>query len=169
MNIRNAFVFLLVLGLAACSAGQQDATSPAAVADTSDTPCPQGQAYAFMPDEALEVSFPFHLRSDRIYLKQTELRRGIELEYLQGEPAGVWAGLRESLGTAGYAPLGERSVDSKGVIRQNYSKDGRPNLFVAVIPDAGRKPANPDAKGVVRFSWPIQAEGEPQQDGQATH
>lgn len=133
------------------SAVAQDASAKAELSQS----CPETPPfYSPLPDTSLKFNFPFHLKSDRIYAAGNgEARRGIVLEFLDGDSEQTWSSLDASLIAAGYAPAAEIKVDQAGKKQRPYSKNGAPGLSIAVSSDPSTNPANPDAKGVIWISW----------------
>lgn len=123
---------------------------------TAEKPCSGGALYSPIPGFALSV--PVHMRTDKIYKKKGgEVRRGVMLEYLEGDTASAYQAVAAGFTALGYA--GKKSpapqADKNGVIKQEFLKSGEKSVYMVISPKPGKKPSNPEAKGTVWLSWQL--------------
>jgi hypothetical protein len=152
MKIR--LLMLLAVGLAAaCSQKPQDAAPQASAPSQSSEACTQSAAYSPLPG-GIEVTFPFHLRSDRFFTnKKDKLRRRVTLELLEGDAGTAFDSASQSLVAAGYKAKGEPKGEPTTRRLQAFTKKGQPSILLASNFGVGDKPANPAAVGLVSFEW----------------
>lgn len=144
--------------MASCSS-QNSSPQAAAPRDGAISASVKGCASSglYAPIPGFNLSIPVHMRSDKIYTKKDgEVRRGVMLEYLQGDADSALSAVAKAFGDMGYLSKGPPSTDGIGQIRQQFQKDGK-GLFLGVSPEPGKSPANPEAKGTIWISWQLQA------------
>ncbi|MGN7726625.1 hypothetical protein ACTJIL_12535 [Luteimonas sp. 22616] len=119
----------------------------------AEQPCTQTSFYSPLPSE-LQVQFPFHLRSDRIFTnKKGTVRRRVTLETLNGTAQEAFESASQSLVAAGYKAKGKLKGSPDKKQAQSFARKGQPSIALVSSVDVGSKPANPDAIGLVYFEW----------------
>jgi len=149
---------LLAIGLAA-GCGQISAPDAASQAAQPQEPvaeaCAQAGFYSPLPGD-LQVQFPFHLRSDRIFTnKKGTLRRRVVLETLEGTAPKAFDSASQSLVAAGYKAKGKLKGAPEKKQAQSFVRKGQPTIALVSNVDVGKKPANPQSTGVVYFEWTV--------------
>jgi hypothetical protein len=152
--MKTKFLVLLAVGLAAaCSQKSHDVVPHASAPSQSSEACTHGMTYSPLPGD-IEVAFPFHLRSDRIFTnKKDKLRRRVTLELLEGSAGAAFDSASQSLVAAGYKVKGEPKGKATARQSQGFTKKGQPSIVLISNVDVGAKPANPAAIGLVAFEW----------------
>ena len=141
-----AALFLLV------SCKQDGNTAADAVATVKSCP-PAVAGYRFLPG-SLDVPVAYHLRTDRITTtKENQRRRRVTLEFLEGDVASVLASVESAMAKAGYKArtLKERE---DGSVTRRFVRRGV-GIIVIISPKVGDRPGNPDAKGVLTYSYSL--------------
>ena len=156
MKIR--FIAILAIGLAA-GCGQTAAPDTASQAVQPQAPvaesCAKTGFYSPIPGD-LQVQFPFHLRSDRIFAnKKGTLRRRVTLETLSGTAPEAFVSASQSLVAAGYMAKGKLKGAAENKQSQAFVQKGKPSIVLGSNVDMGKKPANPQSTGVVYFEWTL--------------
>ncbi|SRR5690606_10014520 len=153
---------LLAVALVGCSgrddgpqtAVQDATTAPVQVAEAPVEPCNTNPFYSPLPDAAIRFDFPFRVARDRVYSSDNDtLRRGISLEYLEGDGEGRWNDVIASMQKAGFEQT-NASTDSP--LSGTFKKPGQPGIFVKVSPEPGKNPTGDDVKGSVWLSWTVE-------------
>lgn len=149
---------LLAIGLAA-GCGQTSAPDTASQAAQPQAPvaesCVQTAFYSPIPGD-LQVQFPFHLRSDRIFTnKKGTLRRRVVLETLGGTASEAFDSASQSLVAAGYKAKGKLKGAPEKKQAQYFVRKGQPTIALVSNVDVGKKPANPQSTGLVYFEWTV--------------
>ena len=158
MNAR--FVTLIAIGLAAgCGQTAAPDSVPQAVQEQAQASvaesCAQTGFYSPIPGD-LQVQFPFHLRSDRIFTnKKGTLRRRVVLETLRGTAPEAFDSASQSLVAAGYKAKGKLKGVPEKKQAQSFVRKGQPAIALVSNVDVGRKPANPQSTGLVYFEWTV--------------
>ena len=128
-----------------------------ATADTAATakPCPPAVAgYRFLPGR-LDVPVAYHLRTDRITAtNENQRRRRVTLEFLEGDVASVQASVEGAMAKAGYRARTLQEREDGSVTRRFIKRKGV-GIIVIISPKVGDRPANPDAKGLLTYSYPL--------------
>jgi len=129
---------------------QPQATTPVS-SSASAASCAQKAFYSPLPDAAIHFDFPFRVARDRVYASDGgKLRRGLSLEYTQGEAGAIWDAIMGSMQAAGYVPV---AAPASGEYKATFAKSGRPGIYIAVTPDPGSNPTGADVKGSIWMSW----------------
>ena len=106
-----------------------------------------------MPD-GIRLDFPFHFRGDRIFKnKKGKVRRRVTVEVLEGDVKSAFDRASRALVEAGYKPKGSRKGDPATKQSQAFTKKGKSAISLASNVKVGKKPANPNALGLVSFEW----------------
>lgn len=154
---------LTALFVVCLAAGCGQTSAPEAVSQETqpqvqtEQPCTQTSFYSPLPGD-LQVQFPFHLRSDRIFTnKKGALRRRVTLETLNGTAAEAFEGASQSLVAAGYKAKGKLKGSPEKKQAQSFVRKGQPTIALVSNVDVGSKPANPDATGLVYFEWTVRS------------
>lgn len=165
--------FLLALSLsAAMTLAACGVEQPAATSDSDPMPADDSQSaamaaaskgfhYSPWPGMVI-VESPFHVRSDRIYTtKNGADRRRTTLELLEGEAANVIGSIGDTLVSEGFSAM---NIPDKGdgIQRLAYRRNGYGRINLSAKSDAGDKPANPRATGVITFDWPLSGSEPPE-------
>lgn len=161
MNRRFMMVGAL-LALAGCSNGdvaapptnQVAALPPAASTEPAAAePCAENAFYSPLPDARIRFDFPFRIARDRVYTTEAGApRRGLTIDYLEGDAGQVWTDIGKSMEAAGFSATGD-VTGTKGT----FVKPGRPSLYVEVKPGPAEGLSGPDAKGNVWISWSVKS------------
>lgn len=151
--MRCLFVASILLLTAACS---DDSPPPASPADPpaaeQQVVSGPGSAVTMLPG-GIELDVPVHLRSDRsVEGKGGAVRRRLVYELLEAGPGESEQVISQVLSDAGYVG-GKKKKGKKGRYAIRYKKEGAPTIKVTFYPAPAKKPANPEAKSMVAFSW----------------
>ncbi len=153
---------LTALFVVCLATGCGQTTAPEAVSQETqpqvqaEQPCTQTSFYSPLPGN-LQVQFPFHLRSDRIFTtKRGNVRRRVTLETLNGTAPEAFDSASQSLIGAGYKVKGKAKGEAEKKYAQTFVRKGQPSIALVSNVDVGSKPANPDATGLVYFEWGLQ-------------
>lgn len=155
MKFRILVLSLAVL-IAGCSGGEQESATTsakhaAAAVANAPSPCPP-VFYSPLPDVAIVFDFPFQIARDRVYTTDSDgTRRGLTIEYLEGDSEQVWASIKKSMTEAGFRQVGDITNESKGT----FSKQGKPSIYVGVTSGPIQSPTSPDTKGSIWMSWSL--------------
>ncbi|WP_140909333.1 hypothetical protein [Cognatiluteimonas lumbrici] len=161
MNKKILLPTLLAIALAGCgndSANQAStdaAASPASVAteQAPAAPCVDNAFYSPMPDASLRFDFPFRIARDRVYADDNGTpRRGLSLEYLEGNADEVWSSVSNTMLNAGYE---QADAPSALPYSGTFTKQDQPAIFVKVATDPVKNPTGDDVKGSVWLSWVV--------------
>lgn len=149
---------LLAIGLAA-GCGQTTAPDAASQAAQLQAPvaeaCAQTGFYSPFPGD-LQVQFPFHVRSDRIFTNSKgALRRRVVLETLGGTAPEAFDSASQSLVAGGYRAKGKLKGTPEKRQAQSFVLKGQPTIALVSNVDVGKKPANPQSTGLVSFEWTV--------------
>lgn len=154
---------LTALFVACLAAGCGQTTAPEAVSQETqpqvqaEQPCTQASFYSPLPGD-LQVQFPFHLRSDRIFTtKKGNVRRRVTLETLSGTAPEAFNSASQSLIAAGYKAKGKLKGAPEKKQAQYFARKGQPTIALVSNVDVGKKPANPQSTGLVYFEWTVPA------------
>lgn len=145
-----------LLFLVSCSSEKPAAPEPVATAPAATPiPCPPTvSGYRFLPEQ-LEVPVDYHIRVDRLYTSLNDQpRRRIALEFLEGDADSVLASVEQAMLKAGYEARPRRIQPNDNIIAP-FVKKGGTSLTVMLNPNAGDKPSNPEAKGVLIYDYPL--------------
>lgn len=150
---------LFALPVAACLAAACTQQTPDTALQAASEPqaseaqaCAKTGFYSPLPAD-IELAFPFHLRSDRIFTKKGKLRRRVLIELLEGNAGDAFASASQSLAAAGYQPKGKPKGEPTGRQSQAFTKKGHPSIVLVSNVNVGTKPANPGAVGLMAFDW----------------
>ncbi len=150
------FAIASLLFLGAC---QQELPTDASTARQNQTDSTIEQAcpptftgYRFLPG-TLEVPVSYHMRSDRIDTdKNGQPLRRVDLEFLEGDANTTLDAVEQELLAAGYKVSPHKVQPNERIIAR-YTKKGESTVTVTVDPQAGEKPQNPGAKGVLTYKY----------------
>lgn len=152
------FTFALIAGLAAACTQQAPETAPqmAAPSPQAETQaCKQAGFYSPLPAD-VQLSFPFQLRSDRIFTnKKGKVRRRVTIEFLEGSAGDAFVSASQSLEAVGYKAKGKLKGESTTRQSQAFVMKGKPSITLVSNVNVGKKPANPEAVGLVSFEWTV--------------
>lgn len=131
----------------------QQPASPAAADSQPATPpaADSGQLPA-------EVVLPTEWSLRATAMRQTdqgEHRHQAVYEYVSGNPKSIMEQVSRIMSAAGFANGEIREIGS-GALATTFRKSGYGRIQVAINPDVGTSPKNPDALGVIAIDWPTQ-------------
>lgn len=159
---RNLLLAAAVILVAGCNQpslppnqSNSTAATPAPATTGAETlpPCNGLAGYQVLPAD-ITLSFPYHLRADRIYVnKNGQERRRVVLEYLDGDADAILAAVDKSMIVAGFVPR-PRKEQPNGNIVIAYAQKAYGSIIVVANASAGDKPSNPAARGTVAFDYP---------------
>lgn len=155
----------VVLGLTGCP-GQQAGTADrqqAALADMAPEAAAPVSAiassFAYSPlPPGVVLQTPFHVRGDRIYVTPKGMTRRVgTLELLEGDAIAVATGLETQMADAGFRTLVVPQKED-GMARFAYDRKDYGRINVYAQADVGANPFHPDAVGIIKFDWPLDAQ-----------
>lgn len=154
MKVKAVIFGSLLLGLAACSQGGGVGSQPSAQAAQAPALDFSKEYAAVVLPANVNLDFKFTLVMDRTFVKpQThELRRGVMLEFPEGDVASLVNSLADAFAKDGYAA--KRVKSGSGLM---LTKKGNPDIYAEVRIGNGQKLRTPDAKGAIWVSWTVGA------------
>jgi hypothetical protein len=168
---RTLLIAATLLALAGCEqkpeAGQAGAATaapaagaPAATSPTNDPACAGKPDCGLLPPNVV-IAVAHEHRRDWVYTAKPGIdRKQVIFEYTEGTPDTVFQSVEQSMKAAGF---GDAIKDAgKGeIVSASFRKEGYGKVSIWVNPDAGAKPRNPNAKGVLGFDYPAPAGSTP--------
>lgn len=108
----------------------------------------------------VELEFPFILTSERLYTREEggEIRRGLMLEFSEGDTGSVLEELVRGFAKGGYKPRRIPAASAEGRVRFTMAKRGGVPVYIDVRPAGSRKLETSGALGTVWISWRIRDE-----------
>jgi len=147
--MKKFIVGAVFLGLVACGQGQQASVQAPAASGASDF----SREYTSVVLPAnVDFDFGYTLVSERTFVKpeNLEVRRGLMLEFLDGDVSSTVKSLADSFKKSGFSSRVVKSGTALILTRKNS-----PEIYVEVKDVAERKPQSDGAKGSVWISWGV--------------
>ncbi|GAB2492580.1 hypothetical protein GCM10027084_01450 [Pseudoxanthomonas sangjuensis] len=149
-----ALAIALLLGLASCKVGDEQAnelTAPAlATATDAGKPLPEALPQGFT------LGFPYHFIKREIFHRgRKDARLRYTVEFLEGTPASIASSLNASAKAAGFTKINSRHLRD-GRIHFIATKRGYGQLRAEIKPAGNRKLSNAAAKGTLVMGWPVE-------------
>lgn len=153
-----ALAIALVLGLAACKAGNEQTATPAAPAEpaTSTPAAAVGEPLPEALPQGFALAFPYHFtKREIIHPGRKDARLRYTVEYLEGDPASIASSLGASARAAGFTSTQAKRFGD-GRLHFIARKTGYGQLRAEIKPAGDRKLSNAAARGTVVMGWPAE-------------
>ena len=154
-------MIVAVVWLAGCAGGEppsgQERVVAGALAGGDDF---SRRFVAVVLPPRVDLQFPFVLTSERLYTRENggETRRGLMLEFTEGDAGSVAEELVRGFGKGGYKPRRAPAATPEGRVAFTLTKRGSVPVYVDVRPAGKRKLGAPGALGTVWISWRVRDE-----------
>jgi len=151
-----ALAFALLLGLAACKAGNEQAATPAMPAEPAATVATAGEPLPEALPQGFALGFPYHFtKREIVHPGRKDARLRYTVEYLDGDPAAIASSLGASARAAGFTSTQAKRFDD-GRLHFIARKPGYGQLRAEIKPAGDRKLSNAAARGTLVMGWPAE-------------